>query len=116
MRNIDPPTAFSSSASWIWGTTDTTTQNIWRYFRRGFEVPANLQRDARHPVRLRPSFTKIRIAPQPFHLKWASGSMLTPLGLITVSWQKDVKGRLTIQCDAPADCEVQNVYPLPNVT
>jgi hypothetical protein len=58
-----------------------------------------------------PGYSKIRIAPQPFNLTWASGTVPTPRGSISVSWQMGDDGRLQIEYDAPAGCEVEVVQP-----
>ncbi len=40
----DSPTGFSPAAHWIWGASDPAPRNIWRYFRRNFSAPADLER------------------------------------------------------------------------
>ncbi len=58
-----------------------------------------------------PGYARIRIAPQPFNLRWASGVVPTPRGPVTVSWQVDESGALDLQYDAPEGCQVEVVLP-----
>ena len=58
-----------------------------------------------------PGYARIRIAPQPFNLLWASGTVPTPRGPVTVSWHRNEGGELDLHYDAPADCEVEVVLP-----
>ncbi len=54
-----------------------------------------------------PGYRKIRIAPKTFHLTWASGSVPTPHGLVSVSWRNNEDGTLNIEYDASSNCEVE---------
>ncbi|HVO42917.1 MAG TPA: family 78 glycoside hydrolase catalytic domain, partial [Aggregatilineales bacterium] len=56
-------------------------------------------------------YRRIRIAPQPFNLRWASGSVPTPLGLVTVDWRINESGRMEIAYSAPEGCDVEVVEP-----
>jgi alpha-L-rhamnosidase len=58
-----------------------------------------------------PGYTRIRIAPQPFNLRWASGVVPTPRGPVTVSWHINEAGGLDLDYDAPEGCEVEVVLP-----
>jgi alpha-L-rhamnosidase len=56
-----------------------------------------------------PGYRRIRIAPKPFHLRWASGTVPTPRGTVSVSWRHTETGAMDIQYDVPKDCEVEIV-------
>lgn len=56
-------------------------------------------------------YRRIRIAPQPFDLRWASGVVPTPLGPVTVDWRIDKDGRMEIAYSAPEGCQVEVVQP-----
>jgi hypothetical protein len=58
-----------------------------------------------------PGYKRIRIAPQPFNLRWASGTVPTPHGPISVSWKLNTAGQMEITYDAPAGCAVEVVQP-----
>lgn len=58
-----------------------------------------------------PGYARVRIAPQPFNLRWASGIVPTPRGTITVSWRVLDDGTFALEYDAPAGCEVEVVIP-----
>ena len=58
-----------------------------------------------------PGYQKVRIAPQPFNLTWASGIVPTQQGAISVSWRVTDAGTLDVQVDAPPGCEVEVVLP-----
>lgn len=58
-----------------------------------------------------PGYKKIRIAPQPFHLKWANGTVPTPHGPVTVAWRLDENNKLELEYHAPEGCEVEVVLP-----
>jgi alpha-L-rhamnosidase len=58
-----------------------------------------------------PGYARIRITPQPFNLRWASGVVPTPRGAVTVSWQVNESGVLDLQYDAPEGCEIEVVLP-----
>jgi hypothetical protein len=58
-----------------------------------------------------PGYKKIKIAPQPFHLTWANGTVPTPLGPVSVSWQLKEDGQLALEYHAPEGCEVEVVLP-----
>lgn len=47
-------------------------------------------------------FSKFELAPHPGDLKWANGTMPTPLGDIRVSWKRNPKEGFTLSMDAPA--------------
>lgn len=58
-----------------------------------------------------PGYRRIRIAPQPFNLRWAEGIVPTPRGSVTVSWRLDESGQMDLQYDAPEGCAVEVVLP-----
>jgi hypothetical protein len=58
-----------------------------------------------------PGYARIRIAPQPFHLRWARGTVPTPRGPVFVSWRLDDTGQMAIEYHAPEGCEVELVHP-----
>lgn len=53
-----------------------------------------------------PGYSRVRIAPQPWNLRWARGVVPTPKGPITVAWSIGDDGKLHIEYDAPAGCAV----------
>lgn len=55
-----------------------------------------------------PGYERIRIAPKMFNLQWASGSVPTPRGPVSVSWRV-VNGQLEISYTAPDGCDVEVV-------
>ena len=57
-----------------------------------------------------PGYRKVRIAPRAFHLSWARGQVPTPLGPIYVAWELGEDGKLKLEYDAPAACEVEISY------
>ncbi len=58
-----------------------------------------------------PGYAKIRIAPQPFNLRWAEGVVPTPRGPITVAWRINDAGQFDLTYDAPEGCAVEVVLP-----
>ena len=58
-----------------------------------------------------PGYKRIRIAPKPFHLTWASGVVPTPHGDVSVSWQLDEAGKMNIEYSAPDGCEAEIILP-----
>jgi alpha-L-rhamnosidase len=56
---------------------------------------------------LAPGYERIRIAPQRYHLTWASGVVPTPRGDISVAWRLDEAGQMRIEYDVPDGCEVE---------
>ena len=58
-----------------------------------------------------PGYTRIQIAPQPFNLRWASGTVPTPRGPVTVSWHVNETGTLDLKYDAPEGCDVEVLLP-----
>jgi hypothetical protein len=53
---------------------------------------------------IEPGYRTFVVAPCPGDLAWARGSVATPHGPIHVSWQRNDKGELAIECLAPAEC------------
>jgi alpha-L-rhamnosidase len=49
----------------------------------------------------------VRIAPQPWNLRWARGTVPTPRGPISVAWQVGEDGKLQVEYHAPDGCEVE---------
>lgn len=58
-----------------------------------------------------PGYKKIRIAPEPFHLTWANGTVPTPHGPVSVAWRLKEDGQLDLEYHAPEGCEVEVVLP-----
>jgi hypothetical protein len=56
-----------------------------------------------------PGYRRIRIAPQPWNLRWARGAVPTPHGPVSVAWQVGDDGKLQIEYHAPVGCEVEVV-------
>ena len=54
-----------------------------------------------------PGYSRVRIAPQPWNLRWARGTVPTPRGPVSVAWQLDEDGKLQIEYQAPEGCEVE---------
>ena len=46
-------------------------------------------------------FEKIVIAPHTSYLAWAKGEVITPKGMLTVAWEKDEVGHVTVNYTAP---------------
>jgi alpha-L-rhamnosidase len=61
----------------------------------------------------KPGFTVTRISPNPGNLTWARGKILTPSGLITVSWQNN-PGEFSIEIESPDDNEIIVDFPANN--
>jgi len=60
---------------------------------------------------LEPGFRRVQIAPQPFDLAWARGTVPTPHGAITVHWWFADDGDMQIDYTVPAGCEVEIILP-----
>ena len=58
-----------------------------------------------------PGYRRVRIAPQPWNLRWARGTVPTPRGPVSVAWQVGEDGKLQIEYHAPEGCEVEVVVP-----
>ncbi|MBW7884536.1 MAG: family 78 glycoside hydrolase catalytic domain [Caldilineaceae bacterium] len=54
-----------------------------------------------------PGYAKIRLAPKPWHLRWARGTVPTPHGPVSVAWEVDESGKLQLEYNVPEDCEVE---------
>jgi hypothetical protein len=94
---------FSANTCWIWGETDPRSRNEWRYFRREFDIPANMRRatllltaDSRYECRINGG-----------HL----GRGFTPHGAVIVAWRVDDAGKMQVEYHAPAGCEVELILP-----
>ena len=61
---------------------------------------------------LEPGYARIRVAPQPWNLRWAHGVVPTPRGPVTVAWFIDDNGEFHVQVDAPQGCVVEVEQPL----
>lgn len=48
-----------------------------------------------------PGYASIRVRPNPGYLTWARGEVITPKGMVKVSWIKDDQGHLNIDVQAP---------------
>ncbi|MDB5078090.1 MAG: alpha-L-rhamnosidase [Chloroflexi bacterium] len=59
-------------------------------------------------------YRRIRIAPEPFHLTWANGTVPTPHGPVSVAWRLKEDGQLDLEYHAPAGCEVEVILPKNN--
>ncbi len=58
-------------------------------------------------IPLEPGYRRVRIAPQPVDLVWASGVIPTVLGPIHVAWERDATGKMHVDYSAPEGCEVK---------
>lgn len=58
-----------------------------------------------------PGYQRIRVAPKALGLKWASGTVPTPHGNVTVSWHIDDVGKMQVRTDAPEGCSIELVLP-----
>lgn len=48
-----------------------------------------------------PDYASIRISPTPGYLSWAKGEVVTPKGLVKVSWEKTENGSVDLKVEAP---------------
>ena len=48
-----------------------------------------------------PGFEKILVKPCPGKLTHAEGSVITPMGLVHVKWEKQSNGEILLQTDLP---------------
>ncbi|MBK8034591.1 MAG: family 78 glycoside hydrolase catalytic domain [Chloroflexi bacterium] len=53
-----------------------------------------------------PGYRRIRIAPKTWNLQWASGTVPTPYGLVSVAWHMD-GDQLRLTYNVPEGCEVE---------
>jgi hypothetical protein len=60
---------------------------------------------------LEPGYAKVRVAPKRGTLKWAKGTVPTPLGLVRCSWKKDAN-LFELSVDAPAGVEIRAELPV----
>ncbi|KAK6005782.1 hypothetical protein QM012_007424 [Aureobasidium pullulans] len=60
-----------------------------------------------------PGYREWRVMPQSLGLKWARGSQPTPYGSITVDWQYDDSGLLTMSVFSPSGTQGTVSLPLP---
>lgn len=58
-----------------------------------------------------PGFKRIRIAPRIGHLRWAKGTVCTPMGDVRVAWELDSQNQFHIEVNGPADVPVDLVLP-----
>ena len=58
-----------------------------------------------------PGYSRVRIAPQPWTLRWARGAVPTPRGPVSVAWEVGEDGKLQIEYHVPDGCEVEVVLP-----
>ena len=58
---------------------------------------------------LKPGFKRLRIAPDPFDLEWAGGTIPTPQGPVEVSWE--VSERFDLSVCLPSGCAAEVVLP-----
>lgn len=56
---------------------------------------------------LSPGFEQIQIAPKRFGLSWASGTIPTPRGAVSVRWRIDSEGKMAVEYDVPNGCQVE---------
>jgi hypothetical protein len=56
---------------------------------------------------LEPGYKRIRVQPHPCQLTYASGKIPTPLGTLSIAWQRDPHGEIRVTVDAPAGCIVE---------
>ncbi|WP_337098252.1 alpha-L-rhamnosidase-related protein [Paenibacillus sp. YIM B09110] len=48
-----------------------------------------------------PGYASVRVSPNPGYLSWAHGEVITPKGLVRVSWEKVEDGRIDLKVDVP---------------
>lgn len=48
-----------------------------------------------------PGYKSVRVNPSPGHLSWARGEVVTPKGMIKISWEKIVDGNIDLRVEAP---------------
>lgn len=48
-----------------------------------------------------PGYKSISVKPNPGYLGWAKGKVITPNGMVAVSWEKGENGKLNLHVDAP---------------
>jgi len=58
-----------------------------------------------------PGYARIRVAPRPEGLVWASGSAPTPHGPVNVAWRADGEGGFSVTVSSPAGIPVDVVLP-----
>jgi hypothetical protein len=58
---------------------------------------------------LEPGFRKFTVQPRPGDLRWARGSVATPVGPIFVSWKRADDGAVEISVSAPAGCVIAEI-------
>jgi hypothetical protein len=57
-----------------------------------------------------PGFARVRIAPQPGDLAWASGRVPTPHGTVEVDWRRE-GDRMVLAIEVPAGCAADVALP-----
>lgn len=57
----------------------------------------------------KPGFKEIEIRPNPGHLKWAKGEVITPIGMVKVSWERE-NDHLKVKYMLPEDTEWRYKY------
>ncbi|WP_308635494.1 alpha-L-rhamnosidase-related protein [Paenibacillus silvisoli] len=58
-----------------------------------------------------PGFARIAVTPRPGTLRWASGTVPTPAGMVGVSWRYDDNGAFCLRIDAPPSVPVTATLP-----
>ncbi|MNN75576.1 Bacterial alpha-L-rhamnosidase [compost metagenome] len=48
-----------------------------------------------------PGYASIRVSPNPGYLTWAKGEVVTPKGLVKVSWEKADNGSIELKVEVP---------------
>ncbi|WP_256217645.1 alpha-L-rhamnosidase C-terminal domain-containing protein [Paenibacillus sp. OV219] len=59
----------------------------------------------------RSGYAEIRIMPQPLHLTWARGKVVTPHGIVEVSWSLAEDGSFQLQGEGPAGIPIVLTLP-----
>ena len=53
-----------------------------------------------------PGYASVRVSPTPGYLSWARGEVVTPKGLVKVSWEKADDGSIDLKVEAPEGIKV----------
>ncbi len=53
-----------------------------------------------------PGYESIKLNPNPGYLSWAKGEVITPKGLVKVSWKKKKDGEIAVEVEAPKGMKI----------
>ncbi|MDQ0916351.1 alpha-L-rhamnosidase C-terminal domain-containing protein [Paenibacillus sp. V4I5] len=48
-----------------------------------------------------PGYSSVKVSPTPGYLSWAKGEVITPKGIVKVSWEKVEDGSIDLKVEAP---------------